>query len=360
MTGADLFVEFGPWVLGWAAGWLLLWRTRPLPTVTPDTFPSDTGRPAVAVVVPARDEAHALPALLPPLVAGLRPGDELVVVDDHSTDGTGEVAAGLGARVVTPPDLPDDWLGKPHACWHGALATTAPVLVFLDADVRPPADLLDRLGAAVTADPTSLVSVQPWHVVERPSEQLSLLCNVTALMGVGAFSVLGDRVRPRAAFGPVMALHRSTYERVGGHADPVIRRMHTEDIGLARAVGRVHLHGGRPDVTFRMYPGGWPDLWRGWTRSLATGAGAAPWWALLGTLAWIWSLAAGWLVWPGLLALSAPQVWVLGRRAGRFSPWLALLYPIALAAFVAVILRSLWRRAWRRPVTWKDRAVPSR
>ncbi len=357
MTGSatQLLVEFGPWGVGWCTGWLLLWRTRPLPRVA-----ADVDRPAVAVIVPARNEADALPALLPPLVAALRAQDELVVVDDHSTDGTGHVAAGLGARVVHPPELPAGWLGKPHACWHGALATTAPVLVFLDADVRPSGDLLDRLGAAVAARPEALVSVQPWHVVERPTEHLSLLCNVTALMGVGAFSILGDRVRPRAAFGPVIALHREAYDRVGGHADPVIRRMHTEDIGLARAVGAVRLHGGRPDIAFRMYPGGWSDLWRGWTRSLATGAGSAPWWAALGTLAWIWSLAAGWLVWPGLAVASAVQLWVLGRRAGRFSPWLAVLFPIALAAFLAVIVRSLWRLVWRRPVTWKDRAVPSR
>jgi 4,4'-diaponeurosporenoate glycosyltransferase len=92
---------------------------------------------------------------------------------------------------VVPPDLPDGWLGKPHACWHGAQATRAPVLAFVDADVRPDPDLVDRLGGAVDAHPGEIVSVQPWHVVERPTEHLSMLCNVTALMGVGA--VLGAR-----------------------------------------------------------------------------------------------------------------------------------------------------------------------
>ena len=345
--------RFGPFVVGWLAGWFLLWRTRPLPAAPGPRRP-------VAVVIPARDEAGALPHLLPPLVASLAPDDELVVVDDHSTDGTGRIARSLGATVVTPPELPHGWLGKPHACWHGARSTSAPVLVFLDADVRPDASLLGRLGGAVDAHPGEVVSVQPWHVMERASEQLSLFCNVTALMGVGRFSVLGGRVRPQAAFGPVLALDRETYDRTGGHSRPDVRTMHTEDIGMARAVGRTQLYTGRPDITFRMYPGGLSDLVRGWTRSIATGATSVPWWAALLTLAWVWSLAAGWLVSPWLLLPSTVQVWVLGRRAGRFSPIVAVLYPVALIVFVVVFLRSLFALVFKRDVTWKNRRVASR
>jgi 4,4'-diaponeurosporenoate glycosyltransferase len=99
---------------------------------------------------------------------------------------------------------------------------------------------------------------------------------------------------------------------------------------------------------------------RGWTRSIATGASAVPWWAALLTLAWVWSLAAGWLVTPWFLLPSAVQVWVLGRRAGRFSPLVALLYPIALVVFVLVFARSVLTLVFRREVTWKNRRVAAR
>ena len=57
------------------------------------------------------------------------------------------------------------WVGKPHACWTGAGATTAQVLVFLDADVRPGPHLLDGLAAVACDD--AIVSVQPWHDAAR-------------------------------------------------------------------------------------------------------------------------------------------------------------------------------------------------
>ena len=119
------------YAVGWSLGWLLLWSNRPLPA------PAAVDRPPLAVVVPARDEAAALPRLLDPLAPQLGPADELVVVDDHSSDDTAAVARTAGARVVAAPPLPDGWVGKPHACATGAAATTAATLVFLDADVRP-------------------------------------------------------------------------------------------------------------------------------------------------------------------------------------------------------------------------------
>lgn len=348
-------VDLSIYAIGWLAGWFLLWRPRPLPPAPP----AGARRP-IAVVIPARDEAEAVGRAVAPLAAQLGPGDELVVVDDHSTDGTAEAASSSGARVVSAPALPAGWLGKPHACWHGARHTRAATLLFVDADVRPAADLLDRVAAALDEHPADVVSVQPWHATDRPGEQVSILCNVAALMGAGAFTALGSRVSTSLAFGPVIAVDRVVYDRAGGHADPATRRMHTEDIGLARAVGRSQLYTGRPDIRFRMYPSGLREAMRGWTRSIATGARFTPWWASLLVLAWVWSLAGGWLAAPIVYPLSAVQVWVLGRRAGSLHPVTAVLYPIAVLGFVLVFLGSLVTLLTNRQITWKDRQVDAR
>lgn len=345
------------YAIGWAAGWFLLWRLRPLP-------PAGATRRAVAVIIPARNEELALPNLLPGLVASARDDDEIVVVDDHSDDRTASVARDLGARVIEPPPPPPGWLGKPNACWYASRSTTAPILLFVDADVRPAADLIDRMATAIDRYPDRIVSVQPWHRTGSATEQLSAICNIAALMGVGTFSVVGSRrghERPvPTAFGPVLAVDRAVYDEVGGHAHPSVRTMHTEDIGLARSVGGAELFTGRPDTAFRMYPGGLRDLIRGWTRSLATGARHTRWWAALGVAAWIWSLAAGWTVTGWFYLASALQVWILARRAGSFSIVTAIAYPLALIVFVIVFVRSAIAVILRREVAWKERRVAAR
>ena len=348
-------VDLALFAIGWSLGWILLWRPRDLPPA------SGNDRASVAVVIPARDEAHALPHLLGPLIDQWRPGDQIVVVDDHSSDGTGDVARSFDAEVVIPPRPPSGWLGKPNACAAGAHSTTADVLVFLDADVRPGPTLLDDIAAQIAASPDVLVSVQPWHQMDTVAEQPSILCNVTALMGCGAFTPFGHARSGAVAFGPVIAIERSAYDAVGGHGEPSVRSMHTEDIALARAVGRSRLFVGSPSTTtFRMYPGGLLDLVRGWTRSLATGARFTHWWLALATAAWVASIAGGWIAAPLTYPLIAVQVWILGRRAGTMHPIAALVFPVLVVVFVVVFVRSAAMVLLGRGVRWKGRDVDPR
>jgi 4,4'-diaponeurosporenoate glycosyltransferase len=350
-------IDVGIFAVGWMIGWLLLWRERPLPGATRES--------AVAVVVPARDEAHAIGDLLSVLREQLVDGDELLVVDDHSSDDTAGVARRYGTAVITAPDLPAGWLGKPHACWIGAHSTSAPTLLFIDADVTPAPDLIDRIGAAVESHAESVVSVQPWHRTVGVVEQASMLCNITALMGSGAFTIAADHGSSTVAFGPVLALDRTLYERLGGHR--AVRSMHTEDIGLARAAGSSIVYTGRADTTFRMYPNGARELLDGWTRSIATGARLTRWPLTFAIVCWVAAIAGGWTAggWPtnqpalsaAIYALSAAQLWILGRRAGSMHPLTAMLFPIAVVVFVLIFLRSLVIIAFGRNVPWKGRAV---
>lgn len=350
-------MTWAPYIVGWALGWFMLWRLRGLPVA------SRSGRPGrtTDVVVPARNEGHVISDVVRPLASA---GVDVVVVDDRSTDDTAARAAVAGGRVLAAPAPDPSWLGKPHACAIGAAATTAPVVVFLDADVRPSPDLPGRLAAAV--GPGEVVTVQPWHHTERWYEQASMLFNVVALMGCSAFTPFGQRAASTVAFGPVVGVERATYNACGGHAHPDVRHASLEDVALARSIGRSRIFSGRsslrrsPSVVFRMHPGGPGEMVRGWTRSIATGALSGHWWATAAVAVWIWSVVGGWLVWPWAYPLTALQVWVLGRKAGRIHVVTAATFPLAATVFVAIVLRSVVVRLSGRSVRWKDRRVTTR
>jgi glycosyltransferase involved in cell wall biosynthesis len=100
--------------------------------------------PQLSIVIPAKNEAQALPSLLHRLAA-LYPGTEILVVDDGSSDDTAGIARKAGARVVTHPYS----MGNGAAIKSGARAAQGKILLFMDADGQhDPADiqkLLQRL-----------------------------------------------------------------------------------------------------------------------------------------------------------------------------------------------------------------------
>ena len=364
MNGAGLVLAG----VGWAAGVWLLWavpRCRPAPR--------DDPLDEVSVVVPARDEEANLPALLASLATAGQPVD-VVVVDDHSSDATAEVARRGGARVVACPPLPSGWTGKAWACWTGARATGQPVLAFLDADtVVEPGGLAAVVGEHRRHG--GLVSVQPFHRAGRAHESLSAFFNVVAMMGVGAFTPLRARRPPAGAFGPCLVCSRDDYERVGGHE--AVRGHVVEDVALGARFTRCGLpvtcFGGRGTVAFRMYGGGLRQLVEGWSKNFATGAGAARAGTLVLVVAWVggllsvawWAGAAlagtGGALGPGpalaLYAACAGQVHWMLARVGRFRWWAAALYPAPLVFFVAVFARSLYLTHVRREVRWRGRTI---
>ena len=349
------------------AGVWLLWRI-PRP-------PGGPVRPACSVVIPARDEAGSLPGALAALVPQLGAADEAVVVDDHSADDTARLGRDAGVRVLAAPPVPDGWTGKCAACWAGAEHTTNPVLCFLDADTTLAPGALDRLVASQAAG-GGMVSVQPDHRVPSAAEQLNAYFNVIAMMGVGAFTPLGERRRPNGGFGPVLLVDRRDYAALDGHR--AVAGELLDDVALAqrwrRAGRRVRCYGGRGSVAFRMYPGGLGPLLEGWTKNFASGARATG----LGTLV----LVALWLSVSieatgrglGLLAggdgadvarfailyaAAAVPLWWMLRRVGSFRWVTALAFPVPLLVFLGVFVRSVALTVTRRPVRWKGRRLPA-
>ncbi|HEY8547952.1 MAG TPA: glycosyltransferase [Acidimicrobiales bacterium] len=328
--------------------------------------PAGTGpgraAPAVSVVVPARDEAASLPGLLVSLARLEPPPAEVLVVDDGSTDATAALARAGGATVLTAPPPPAGWLGKPWACHLGAEAAAGEHMLFLDADTRLAPDALGRLLATLPAG--GLLSVQPFHEVVRPHEQLSAVPNLVAMMGSAAFTPIPTDAA-RAAFGPCLLVGADAYRAVGGHA--AVRGEVIEDVALARrfrAAGRpVRALAGRGVASFRMYPGGLGALVEGWSKNLARGAGGVGVPVALAAAAWVAACAAvaagvgtGSLPPAAYLAVAAQWWWML-RRIGSFRWWAWALWPVPLAAFVALFLRSAALTVARRPVRWRGRRV---
>ncbi len=356
-------------VVGWLAGWVLAWH---LPTLAATAAPSDTST-SITVIVPARDEERSLPLLLADLASHRRPPDQLVVVDDGSTDGTAAaVRAHHGATLVTGLPLPPGWAGKPWALDQGVAAATGDLLVFIDADVRLAPGALDGLVTAHAGrGGEGLLSVAPWHATERWWERFSALPNLVAVMGTGA-AWPGRHGRTDVAFGPCLAIGRADLARVGGMA--AVAGEVIEDVALARRVAALGLPvtavAGAGLVSYRMYPNGPRQLVEGWTKNLAAGAGGTPPAALAAAVLWVGALVSSLpgalmglidadrarigLAVIGYLAFAA-QLTVLLRRVGRFGPSPVLLHPLHGLVFMALVARSAWLLVVRRQVRWRGR-----
>ncbi len=356
-----MLVDLVAFALGWFAGWWLLWRV-PVPSAIGGLHRV----PPLSVVVPARDEEQALPVLLASLRPQLHPGDEVIVVDDHSTDGTATVARQGGAVLAAAPDLPAGWQGKAWACHTGAGLAVNPLLVFLDADTRLEPGGLDRLRVAAERA-GGLYSVQPWHEVPRPHERLAALFNLVAMMGTGAFTPRPAAARV-GAFGPCLITTAGDYRSVGGHAS--VRGAILDDAALARRYREaglaVTLSGGRGTITFRMYPAGLSQLVEGFTKNFASAAPSVRPLTLVLLVAWLAALSAPLVlvadapaVAAGCYLIAAVQLGVLLRRLGTFGAVTAALYLAPLAIFVAVFTRSLVATFVRRRVRWKGRDLPT-
>ena len=109
------------------------------------------GSDAIAVVVVTHQSEEHLPALLAALDGQLRAQDELVIVDNASTDDTPAKARALSdrARVIETGTN----LGFAGGCHAGADATVAPLLLFLNPDSRPQPNCLERLREAAATHP---------------------------------------------------------------------------------------------------------------------------------------------------------------------------------------------------------------
>lgn len=353
-----------------------VWRELRAPRL--EAAPRDVEAvPLVSIVVPARNEA----ARIGPLLAGLAaqagaPAFEVVVVDDHSTDGTADVVHGWdrhlpSLRVLPSRELPAGWAGKCWACAQGAEAARGEWLLFLDADVAPGRDLLRALAHRAQVARLDVLSVMPRLVLGGLSERLVLPAFMSVLYALYPLHRVSDpRSRRAFANGQVMLVRRSAYDALGGHAavkDSILEDTHFGQ--LARTAGqRLEVAMAPALCDIRMYTD-WATVAEGLGKNAVAGARSgglrSAWVGLRQALVAFGPpllLVATWLAgaaWAGVLTAllaTASWVWIARRRFGAWAPAAALL-PVGLAVYYGLSARALWRVRSGTGVTWKGRVV---
>jgi glycosyltransferase involved in cell wall biosynthesis len=328
--------------------------------------------PEVTVVMAVRDDAAHVAGAVRGLLAQQHVALRLVVVDDRSSDGTGEVLASLAAaeprlRVVPVRELPPDWLGKSHALHVGAAGVATRWLLFTDSDAQFAPDTLARAIEAAERAGAQHVSLLPTH---RGTTFLGRACLLAFQLVIQrrVASVNGRRPRTFVGTGAFNLVRSDAYHAVGGHLP--LRLEVVEDVWLggllfrAGCRARVWLAprdfaidwGATPRELVRVVEKNLFAMlrFRTWlAAALLLGGGgvlaltfAAPW--LGGPL--------GWLTLGSCLATGLPGA-LLARRmgwevaAGLLTPFTRLLLPVALA-------NSAWTTLRQGGVRWRGTFYP--
>ncbi|MDO9710795.1 glycosyltransferase [Paracraurococcus lichenis] len=341
-------------------------------------LPDPPAWPSVAAIVPARDEAETIGATVASLLAQDYPGAfRLVVVDDRSSDGTGDLARAAAAgdprlTVVTGGPRAPGWTGKLWALEQGlreAQAGAPDYLLLTDADIRHAPDSLRLLVRRAVAERRVLVSLMARLRCESAAERWLIPAFIFFFQMLYPFRWSNDpRARTAAAAGGCVLLDRAAFARAGGLAP--IRGALIDDCALARQMKRVGPIWigltGRVD-SLRLYEtvgpirrmvartayaqlGYSPLLLAGMILALGLVFLAPPLLALLvaGPAAWL-----GGLAWGGMAVAFAPTL----RRFG-LSPFRGLALPAIAAAYMAFTLDSALAE-WRgRGGMWKGEAGP--
>jgi len=210
--------------------------------------------PSLTIVVPARNEAADIEAALRSLLAVDYPRLEIVVVNDRSTDGTGEIIDRVATeslaqnrlRVVHVRELPSGWLGKTHAMWLGAQHGSGEWILFTDADCIFRRDAMTRAILYATRASLDHLVLMPTLEMHTWGERMMIsFPQVAAGFVMRPWRVRDPEARDFIGVGAFNLVRRKAYEAVGTFE--ALRLEVVDDLKLGEAMKRARF---RQDVVF--------------------------------------------------------------------------------------------------------------
>jgi glycosyltransferase involved in cell wall biosynthesis len=338
----------------------------------PASQPSEGAPPDVSVLVPARNEESCLRDCLQSLVSQSGVAFELILVDDHSTDRTAEIAHSFPRVKIVPADpLPAGWCGKQNALNSGVREARGRWLLFTDADTVHAPDSLRRALDEALQHGVALLSYSPEQELHTLWERAVMPVIFAELARAYPLQQVSDPQSPiAAANGQYLLITREAYDAVGGHA--AVRSSLLEDVELARAVkqsGRaIRFRFGRGLVRTRMYRS-FRAMFEGWNKNLAL-LFPNPIRLAFWRLAELYAILIGAMV--GSTALLTGKWWLGGIatavavalyarfllriRKAHFGFVADLLAIFGLEIFAILLLNSAIYYRLGRPVSWRGRS----
>jgi glycosyltransferase involved in cell wall biosynthesis len=209
-------------------------------------------KPRLSVVIPARNEQADIESTLRGLLAQKGVELEIIVIDDHSTDATGDIINRIAAedprvRALHDPPLEDGWLGKANALRYGSQFASGQYILFTDADTKhAPGSSLAAVREMETHQ-LSLLSLLPmfhWESIWENAAAPAFMLAVTHFLSGPVHDPESDDA---LAIGPFILVEAEAYRRLGGHES--VRNQMLDDVMLAR-----HFKANGERVAFRVAP----------------------------------------------------------------------------------------------------------
>ncbi len=314
----------------------------------------------LSIIIPARNEAHNLPHLLNTLKKQTYKNYEIIVVDDQSEDNTAKIARSFGVKVVEIKDKPKGFLGKPYACYTGYKNARGDILLFVDADVRfNSTEALSKIVGEVE-EFDGVISVWPYHNILHFYENFSAIYAIISSMASRSFSLISKKVTIKGLYGPLIAIKRTHYEKIGTHE--ALKNEVVEDFKLGNLLAKngipIKNFLGGEDISFRMYPGGFKELWKGWTKNSALGASTVDWSVVIPILIFLFGslIPFFFLTTPPfhyIYIMYSALIFHFLKRVGNFWLIVPIIYPIFVAFTLSIIAYSFYMTFIVGTVEWK-------
>jgi chlorobactene glucosyltransferase len=342
---------------------------------TPSSLTQYASEPRVSVLIPARNEAANIGNCLVGLIAQTYGNIEIIVLDDHSEDATGQIVQEYAAqfphvRLVQGRPLPPEWTGKNWACQQLSASANqlSTIYIFTDADTTHAQNAVENTVRRMQRYDLSMLSAFPQQITNTLPEQLAVpVVDMFVYAGLPLWLTYASAYPSLAAAnGQWIAFTRQAYTELGGHLS--VRTHIVEDVELSRATKqrglRMMTHAGTDTVFCRMYQS-FDDVWQGFTKNLfgLVGYSTIGFFALLTMLfvACVLPYFTVWFVeyrWISLGAIVLNMLLRLAISVKYKHPIVVsvLLHPVSIGFVIGIGINS-FRQVQRGSIQWKNRAI---